>query len=106
MNEAVVDPTDDEPLFEPIGLGVKRDFSNRLPLYKSDITDGLNVQVRTVNCAVLTRYQTVTFSRLLCHESYELRRIDAFLVSRCNFVSLFCLLRSCRRIRWSFRCCY
>jgi hypothetical protein len=34
----------DDPMFEPIGVGVKRDLSTRLPLYKSDITDGLNLQ--------------------------------------------------------------
>ena len=38
--------SEDDPLFEPLGTGIKRDYSERLPLYKSDITDGLNVQVR------------------------------------------------------------
>ena len=33
-----------EPLIEPIGKGIARDYKARLPLYKSDITDGLNVQ--------------------------------------------------------------
>lgn len=33
-----------DPLFEPLGTGIKRDFSTRLPLYLSDITDGLNLQ--------------------------------------------------------------
>jgi len=32
------------PIFEPLGLGVKRDFSRRLPHYVSDITDGINAQ--------------------------------------------------------------
>lgn len=32
------------PLFEPFGKGAYRDFSRRLPFYKSDITDGLNAQ--------------------------------------------------------------
>ena len=41
---------DDEPLFEPLGVGIRRDYSARLPLYKSDITDGLNVQVRDGDC--------------------------------------------------------
>jgi hypothetical protein len=50
MNIAIADQTDDDPLFEPIGVGIKRDYSNRLPLYKSDFTDGLNVQVRTKLC--------------------------------------------------------
>lgn len=31
-------------IFEPLGVGVKRDFSRRLPHYVSDITDGLNAQ--------------------------------------------------------------
>jgi hypothetical protein len=35
---------DAEPLFEPLGVGIKRDYGGRLPLYKSDITDGINVQ--------------------------------------------------------------
>lgn len=34
----------EDPLFEPLGTGIKRDFSTRLPLYLSDITDGLNLQ--------------------------------------------------------------
>lgn len=34
----------DKPIFEPFGVGVKRDFSRRLPQYMSDITDGLNAQ--------------------------------------------------------------
>jgi len=33
-----------DQLFEPIGVAVKRDFSRRLPFYKSDIVDGLNAQ--------------------------------------------------------------
>lgn len=36
--------TGDE-LFEGFGKGIARDYKARLPLYKSDITDGLNVQV-------------------------------------------------------------
>ena len=34
----------DRPIFEPFGVGVKRDFSRRFPHYLSDITDGLNAQ--------------------------------------------------------------
>lgn len=30
--------------FEPVFVGIRRDFGNRLPQYKSDITDGLNAQ--------------------------------------------------------------
>jgi len=33
-----------EKLFEGLGVGIRRDFEARFPLYKSDITDGLNVQ--------------------------------------------------------------
>jgi hypothetical protein len=49
MSDATVSTTEgdsskDEPLFEPIGRGIARDYGKRLPLYKSDITDGLNVQ--------------------------------------------------------------
>lgn len=33
-----------EPLFESIGKGIARDYKARLPLYASDITDGLNTQ--------------------------------------------------------------
>lgn len=36
----------DEKLFESFGKGIKRDYKARLPLYKSDIKDGLNNQVR------------------------------------------------------------
>mmetsp|Transcript_33500 Transcript_33500/g.77259 ORF Transcript_33500/g.77259 Transcript_33500/m.77259 type:complete len:583 (-) Transcript_33500:88-1836(-) len=32
------------PIFERFGAGVRRDFGRRLPLYRSDITDGLNAQ--------------------------------------------------------------
>jgi len=51
--------SDDDPLFEPLGVGIKRDFSERLPLYKSDITDGLNIQVR--QCSVLTDAPAETY---------------------------------------------
>ena len=37
-----------EPLFEGLGKGVLRDYKARLPLFWSDIKDGLNIQVRTV----------------------------------------------------------
>jgi hypothetical protein len=33
-----------EPLFERLGVGILRDYGKRLPLFKSDITDGLNAQ--------------------------------------------------------------
>jgi hypothetical protein len=39
-----VDNSDIDPIFEPLGVGVKRDFGARLPLYPSDIKDGLNAQ--------------------------------------------------------------
>jgi len=34
----------EDPLFEPLGVGIKRDISTRLPHFKSDITDGFNLQ--------------------------------------------------------------
>jgi len=34
----------DDPMFEGLGKGISKDFSARLPFYKSDITDGLNSQ--------------------------------------------------------------
>lgn len=34
----------DPPLLEPLLLGILRDYRMRLPLYKSDVLDGLNVQ--------------------------------------------------------------
>ena len=34
----------DPPLLEPFLLGILRDYRMRLPLYKSDVLDGLNVQ--------------------------------------------------------------
>jgi hypothetical protein len=34
----------DGTIFEPLGVGVKRDFGARFPLYASDIKDGLNAQ--------------------------------------------------------------
>jgi len=39
-----VESATSEPMFEPIGTGIVRDYKARLPLYKSDITDGLNAQ--------------------------------------------------------------
>ena len=33
-----------EPLIEPLGKGILRDYSARLPLYVSDFKDGLNTQ--------------------------------------------------------------
>jgi hypothetical protein len=41
---AVGDNQAPEPMLESIGEGIKRDYKARLPLYKSDITDGLNTQ--------------------------------------------------------------
>lgn len=37
-------PSSSTSSFEPFFRGVKRDFGNRLPQYKSDIVDGLNTQ--------------------------------------------------------------
>jgi len=34
-----------EQLFEGLGKGIIRDYKMRLPFYKSDVKDGLNVQV-------------------------------------------------------------
>lgn len=34
----------DPPLFEPLLKGIRRDYKMRLPLYKSDVVDGLNTQ--------------------------------------------------------------
>ena len=31
-------------ILEPLAAGVRRDFSSRLPFYKSDLVDGLNAQ--------------------------------------------------------------
>ena len=38
------DNSSDEKVFERLGVGIKRDLGRRLPLYKSDIVDGLNAQ--------------------------------------------------------------
>jgi hypothetical protein len=51
MSEAVAvsssEPSEpEEPLFEGPFVGIKRDYGARLPLYGSDIKDGLNLQVR------------------------------------------------------------
>jgi hypothetical protein len=85
MSEAVADPTDDDPLFEPIGVGIKRDYSKRLPLYKSDITDGLNVQVRTKLCRCLACYVTqchnATNSVGSMHLSVSLQLCFSFLLA-------------------------
>lgn len=43
QSTAVADDSNDK-LLEGIGVGVKRDFSRRIPYYKSDILDGLNAQ--------------------------------------------------------------
>ena len=40
---AAIDDSSDQ-IFEPLGVGIKRDFKRRLPHYTSDITDGLNAQ--------------------------------------------------------------
>jgi len=39
---AIEDSSD--KIFEPLGVGIKRDFKRRLPHYKTDMTDGLNAQ--------------------------------------------------------------
>jgi hypothetical protein len=38
-----------EKLLEGLGKGILRDYKARLPLYGSDIKDGLNVQVSIYN---------------------------------------------------------
>ncbi len=38
-----------EPIFEKVGEGIRRDMKARLPFFKSDIQDGLNVQVSQKN---------------------------------------------------------
>jgi len=43
LGEPAEAPTKD-PIFERLGVGIRRDFGRRLPLYGSDITDGLNAQ--------------------------------------------------------------
>eukprot|EP00985_Skeletonema_marinoi_P003346 scaffold1414_cov175-Skeletonema_marinoi.AAC.5 len=40
----------DPPLFEGLLKGITRDYKMRLPLYKSDITDGLNTQCLAAIC--------------------------------------------------------
>jgi len=37
-------PDGSDNIFEPLGVGIKRDIRRRLPHYKSDITDGMNAQ--------------------------------------------------------------
>ena len=40
----------DPPLFESLLKGIKRDYGMRLPLFMSDITDGLNTQCLAATC--------------------------------------------------------
>jgi hypothetical protein len=40
----------DPPLFEPLLKGISRDYKMRLPLYLSDITDGINTQCLAAIC--------------------------------------------------------
>jgi hypothetical protein len=41
---AAVQNDNDEKLFEGFGKGIVRDYKMRLPLYKSDLIDGINIQ--------------------------------------------------------------
>ena len=45
-----------EPLFESLGKGIVRDYKARLPHLISDITDGINVQVRNIGLRSLRLY--------------------------------------------------
>lgn len=50
---AAVEATDDDkdpPIFEPLLRGIRRDYKMRLPLYKSDVGDGLNTQCLAATC--------------------------------------------------------
>ena len=47
----------EEPLFESLGKGEIRDYKARLPYLKSDIADGINVQV----CGIFELQNTVEF---------------------------------------------
>ena len=49
MSTAAAEGTD-EPLFESVGVGIKRDLKARVRFYKSDIKDGLNAQVSPFSC--------------------------------------------------------
>lgn len=44
VEEGGADDGKDPPLFESLLKGIRRDYKMRLPLYKSDVTDGLNTQ--------------------------------------------------------------
>lgn len=47
---SVVEDGKDPPLLESPLKGIARDYRMRLPLYKSDITDGLNTQCLAAIC--------------------------------------------------------
>ena len=51
MPEEEEEEHDNGQLFEAPGKGILRDYKARLPLMRSDITDGLNVQVRQKDVA-------------------------------------------------------
>jgi len=53
MSTVAADATDDDkdpPLFESLFKGIRRDYKMRLPLYGSDVTDGLNTQCLAATC--------------------------------------------------------
>jgi hypothetical protein len=77
-----------ENIFEPIGKGILRDYKARLPLFASDIKDGLNVQVN------LRTDVTRRASDSLAH-------VEIISVSCSNHVSFLRLSCASRGIWWS-----
>ena len=90
-----------EPLFEGFGKGVLRDYKARLPLYKSDIKDGLNVQVSwTEKCMIIDQqYSLICLTRMCSSTTF-------FAVPGCDHVLVLCLSRTCCRIRRPLCSCY
>lgn len=50
LDDSTGESVEKEQLFEGLGKGIARDYKARLPLMKSDITDGFNTQVRIIDC--------------------------------------------------------
>lgn len=91
-----------DQLLEGFGKGIARDYKARLPLYKSDITDGLNVQVSTS----LSVHEWDANHASMFHMIILQYASSSLVVSCSNSFPILCLLSSSSWIRRPFRYCH
>lgn len=97
-----------EPLFESFGKGVMRDYKARWPFLKSDVTDGLNVQVSPPFYVIFFllllksfNKKTVTVHSISSQFIHLLTKYTNFPVSCCYNVPFLCMFGPSCWIWWA-----